>query len=96
MAHRLEALIPGTSVFVGAARVGEVRGVYADGDSRAVSLIAVYWTSRDHVVALPASDVETVDDSGVVLIGGEQATYDKLPPFDAAEMTTIHEIAPSE
>jgi hypothetical protein len=96
MAHRLEALTPGTPVIVGATRVGEVRGVYADGDSRAVSLVAVYWTSRDQVVALSASDIETVDDSGVVLIGGETATYEKLAPFDPTEMTTIHEIAPSE
>jgi hypothetical protein len=96
MAHRLEALVSGTPVIVGAQRVGDIRGVYADGDSRAVSLLAVYWASRDQIVALSASDVETVDDSGVVLIGSDLATYEKLPPFDPAEMTTIHEIAPSE
>jgi hypothetical protein len=96
MALRLEQLQPGTPVFAGATRVGEVEGVYADGDSRSVEVIACRWTSRDTLVALSSSDVETIDESGVILIGGNPDMYAELAPFDPAGQTTLHPIAPSE
>ncbi len=96
MALRLEQLQPGTPVFAGATRVGEVEGVYADGDSRSVEVIACRWTSRDTLVALSASDVESIEPSGVVLIGGNPAMYAELPPFDPAGQTTLHPLPPGE
>ncbi len=96
MAHRLDSLHTGTPVFVGTSRVGEIRGVYADGTSRAVELIAVSWTSRSALVAVAPTDVFAIDDNGVTLIGDDVASYDSLPPFEPAGLTTLHEIAPTE
>ena len=39
MARTLESLEPGTPVYAGATRVGEVRGVYAEGDARMAELL---------------------------------------------------------
>ena len=53
MARTLETLDLGTPVFVGEVRVGDVRGLYAEGAARSVEWLVVDWESRGEV-AVPA------------------------------------------
>ncbi|MGD0476204.1 MAG: hypothetical protein ABSB70_23730 [Candidatus Velthaea sp.] len=90
MAHTLETLEPGTPVYVGTVRVGEVRALYTEGNSRQAELIVVHWDARNEDVAVPAGEVATLDASGVRLIAPEVATYATLSKFDAARFPTVH------
>jgi len=90
MAHTLETLAPGTPVFVGERRVGDVRSVYTTGTSRQAELIVVYWDERGEDVAVPATEVGNVDDDGVKLIAGELSAYATLSTFDPARFPTVH------
>jgi len=90
MAYTLESLRPGTAVYVGDLRVGEVRSVYATGNSRQAELLIVRWNDRDEDVALPATEVATVDDTGVRLLSGEISAYETLAAFDPARFPTVH------
>ena len=89
MARTLESLEPGTPVFAGSTRVGDVRGVYTDGDARSAELLAVYWDARGEEVSVPATEVETVDEQGVQLMRREPDQYKDLAPFDPASFTTM-------
>jgi hypothetical protein len=90
MAYTLESLRPGTAVYVGDHRVGEVRSVYSTGNSRQAELLIVRWSDRDEDVALPATEVATVDDTGVTLLSGEISSYETLAVFDPARFPTVH------
>lgn len=90
MAHTLESLLPGTSVYVGDTRVGDVRSVYASANSRQAELLVVHWSERGEDVALPATEVATVDDAGVKLISHELHAYETLTTFDPARFPTVH------
>ncbi len=90
MAHTLETLEPGTPVYVGSARVGDVRAIYTEGSSRQAELIVVHWDDRDEDVAVPATEVGTVDATGVRLIALEVAAYQTLSTFDPARFPTVH------
>ncbi len=90
MAYTLETLQPGTPVFVGDIRVGEVRALYTAGNSRQAELLVVYWTGRNEDVAVPATEVATVDDAGVRLIAHEETAYETLASFDPARFPTVH------
>jgi hypothetical protein len=90
MAHTLESLAPGTPVFVGSLRVGDVRAIYTEGNSRQAELIVVHWDTRNEDVAVPAGEVATVDGSGVRLIAPEVTTYATLSKFDPARFPTVH------
>lgn len=89
MARTLESLDPGTSVFAGATRVGEVRAVYAEGDGRSADLLAVLWDARGEEVVVPATEVLSIDDAGVQLIRQESDQYADLAPFDPARFPTL-------
>ncbi len=93
MARTLESLEPGTPVFCGDTRVGEVRSLYAEGTSRAVEWLIVHWSSDDRDVALPASEVETVNDGGVLLMHSEARFYAELTTFNAARFPTAHRLS---
>jgi hypothetical protein len=90
MAHTLETLEPGTPVYVGDIRVGNVRAVYTEGRSRQVELLVVHWDERNEDVAVPATEVGSVDGTGVRLIAPEVATYATLSTFDPARFPTVH------
>ena len=92
MARTLETLDLGTPVFCGEERVGDVRGLYSEGASRAVEWVIVNWASRGDV-AVPALEVATVDDHGVTLLQDDPATYATLTMFDEAKFPTVHKLA---
>jgi hypothetical protein len=90
MANTLESLTPGTAVFVGDIRVGDVRAVYTEGHSRQAELIVVHWDDRNEDVAVAASEVGSIDADGVRLIGNELTAYATLSTFDPARFPTVH------
>jgi hypothetical protein len=92
MVRTLENLAPGTPVFCGEQRVGEVRALYAEGSSRAVEWVVVDWVSRGPV-AVPAIQVGGIDDLGVTLLQQEPHHYDDLPDFSEARFPTVHKLA---
>jgi hypothetical protein len=89
MARTLESLTPGTPVFAGETRIGEVRAAYTEGGSRAVELLVIHHDARGEDVAVSASEVESVDDAGVQLMGRRADDYRDLPPFDPARFSTM-------
>jgi hypothetical protein len=92
MARTLETLELGTSVFCGNARVGAVRGLYAEGHARAVEWVVVEWDRRGEL-AVPATEVEDIDDRGVILMHAEEHFYDDLMDFSETHFPTVHKLA---
>jgi hypothetical protein len=90
MAHTLETLAPGTPVYVGDQRVGDVRAIYTSGTSRQAEIVVVRWDDRNEDVAVPATEVATVDATGVRLLALELASYATLSAFDPARFPTVH------
>jgi len=90
MAHTLETLEPGTPVYVGEVRVGDVRAVYTEGNSRQAELVVVHWDDRNEDVAVPATEVGSLDEAGVRLIAPEITTYATLSTFDPVRFPTVH------
>lgn len=92
MARTLETLDLGTPVYCGETRVGEVRGLYAEGSARSVEWVIVDWGSRGRV-AVPAIEIGNVDDRGVTLIQQEPREYDGLPAFTEDRFPTVRKLA---
>ena len=92
MARTLQSLEPGTPVYAGATRVGEVRAVYAEGDARMAELVIVHWDARGEDVMVPVTQIETIDDAGVQLIHQEPDQYAELAPFDPAGLPTMKKL----
>ena len=93
MARTLESLDPGTPVFAGSTRVGDVRAVYAEGDSRSADLVIVSWDARNgENVAIPSTEILSVTDDGVQLIRQESDQYADLAPFDASSFPTMKQL----
>ena len=92
MAHTLETLELGTPVFCGDLRVGEVHAIYAEGGARAVEWVIVGWAARGDV-AVPAFEVETVDDRGVLLMHHDPKLYADLTDFSEARFPTARRLA---
>jgi hypothetical protein len=93
MARTLESLDPGTPVFAGTTRVGDVRAVYAEGDSRSADLVIVSWDARDgENVAIPGTEILSVTDDGVQLIRQESDQYADLAPFDPSSFPTMKQL----
>ena len=93
MARTLESLDPGTPVFAGRTRVGEVRAVYAEGDARSADLVIVSWDARGgDDVAVPSTEILSIDDDGVQLIRQESDQYADLAPFDPANFPTMKQL----
>jgi hypothetical protein len=93
MARTLESLDPGTPVLAGETQVGVVAGVYAEGASRSVEIVAVHWDARAEDVAIPSSEIQAIDATGVRLMRQEADQYADLAPFDAARFPTLRRIA---
>ncbi|PZR58470.1 MAG: hypothetical protein DLM50_03015 [Candidatus Meridianibacter frigidus] len=94
MSKRLEALRPGTAVFVGERNVGDVRGVYAVGGSMLAEYINVFWNARSAEVLVPTEEVLEIDDRGVALRGPFQS-YDELNEFDSQSFPGIKRLDPA-
>jgi len=92
MARTLETLDLGTPVYCGDTRVGDVRGLYAEGSARSVEWVIVDWVSRGRV-AVPAIEIGSVDDHGVTLIQQEPREYDGLPVFTEERFPTVRKLA---
>ena len=92
MARTLESLDPGTPVYAGETRVGDVRAVYAEGNARIAELLVVRWDARNEDVAIPTTEVLSVDDGAVQLIRQESDQYSDLAPFDAASFPTMKKL----
>jgi hypothetical protein len=92
MARTLETLDLGTPVFCGEERVGDVRGLYAEGSARAVEWVVVNWVSRGDV-AVPAIEIGSLDDRGVTLIQANPRDYDGLPAFNEERFPTVRKLA---
>ena len=92
MARTLESLEPGTPVFAGATRVGDVRAVYAEGNARIAELLVVHWDALDEDVGIPTTEVGSIDNGSVHLIRQESDQYADLAPFDAARFPTMKKL----
>ena len=92
MARTLETLDLGTPVFCGEERVGDVRGLYAEGSARAVEWVVVDWVARGEV-AVPSIEVGSVDERGVTLIQQNPRDYDSLPAFNVERFPTVRKLA---
>ena len=92
MARILETLDLGTAVFCGDVRVGTVSGLYAEGQARAVEWLVVTWGDRGDL-AVPATEVEGIDERGVLLMHADPAFYDELIDFSEARFPTVHKLA---
>jgi hypothetical protein len=77
----LEDLEPGTTVFVGETQVGEIRGVYAIGDSQLAEYVCVAWGGNTELL-VPTSEVLDIESRGVVL-AGPLDSYNDLRTFDS-------------
>jgi hypothetical protein len=93
MARTLQSLEPGTPVYAGTTRVGEVRAIYAEGEARMAELVIVHWDARGEDVMVPATEIEAIDDAGVQLIRQEADQYGDLAPFDPAGFPTMKKLA---
>jgi hypothetical protein len=93
MPRTLENLTQGTAVLCGETRVGAVLAVYAEGETRSAALIVVDWSGRPAPVSLPANEVMTIDERGVVLMNADPAYYGSLVEFDASRFPTVHKIS---
>ncbi len=92
MARTLEDLEPGTPVYAGETLVGDVRGVYADGGARSAELLVVFWNSRGEDVAIPTTEVLSVEERGVQLMRRESDQSADLAPFDASRYPTLKKL----
>ena len=92
MARTLEQLDPGTPVFSGDVRVGSVASVYAEGDARAAEIVVVRWDATASDLAVPASEVLSIDERGVHLIRQQPDQYGDLAPFDSNSFPTMKKL----
>jgi hypothetical protein len=94
MAKRLEDLQPGTPVWSGEQRIGEVRDVYAEGESRLPEYLAVFLDSRKVEILIPTRDVAALQDRGVMLVSSDQSQYDAVVNFARSEMPFLRKLNP--
>ncbi len=92
MAARLETLDPGTPVFCGDVQIGQVRGVFSEGESTLAEYLVIRWESRDADVLVATRDVETIDGRGVVLQGSDPEAYASLATFEPQDHPNIRKI----
>ena len=92
MPKLLEELQSGTPVLASNDEpLGEVRAVYALGESRGAQYLLVFWNGRDEEALLNVDEVDRIGDAGVVLrsIG---AAYAELPAFHPSANPMLHRL----
>jgi hypothetical protein len=93
MARTLETLAPGTPIYCGEQRVGEVRALYGEGTSRAVEWVIAHWAFENREVAIPSSEIESVTERGVVLMHTDPKLYADLTTFNEARFPTARKLS---
>lgn len=92
MPRLLEDLQPGTPVRDNAnTQVGEVRGVYAYGDTRSAEYVLVYWTARGEEALIPVDEAMNVTEDGMILRQTGPA-YEDRPAFDPSANPLIRRL----
>jgi hypothetical protein len=92
MPRLLEDLQSGTVVRAANGEpVGEVRAVYALGDTRAAAYLLVYWSRRGEQALLNTDEVSTITSEGVVL-RSNGSSYADLPAFDPSANPMLHRL----
>ena len=92
MPRLLEELEPGTPVRdSNGTQIGEVRGVYASGDTRSAQYVMVYWSARAQEALIPVDEATNVNEDGVTL-RQPAAAYDDRPAFDPAANPLIRRL----
>jgi hypothetical protein len=92
MPRLLQDLQPGTPVrTANGVQTGEVRGVYASGDTRAPQYLLVFWQERNEEALLSTDEVITITEDGVMLRSNANA-YTDLPAFDPSVNPMLHRL----
>ncbi|HEX5275582.1 MAG TPA: hypothetical protein VFW34_09935 [Candidatus Rubrimentiphilum sp.] len=82
MPKLLENLVHGTPVLSSMEGVlGEVRGVFALGETRIPECLLILWNDTKEETLLDADEVLSISDDGVVLRSGREM-YKVLPGYD--------------
>jgi hypothetical protein len=82
MPRLLENLAHGTPVLSATeGKLGEVRGVFAIGETRVPECLLVYWLDTHEETLLDADEVITITDDGVMLRSARKI-YEVLPAYD--------------
>lgn len=82
MPRLLENLEHGTAVLSATeGAVGEVRGVFAIGETRVPECLLVYWLDTNEETLLDADEVLSISDDGVMLRSARKM-YEVLPAYD--------------
>lgn len=82
MPKLLENLAHGTAVLSATeGKLGEVRGVFAIGETRVPECLLVYWNDTKEETLLDADEVLSITDDGVVL-RSLRKMYEVLPSYD--------------
>jgi len=92
MARLLEDLELGTPVYLGESRVGEVRGVFAEGAARLAEYLVVHWAERGEDLLIATKDVASLEAKGVVLLLDDPRAYAAFPAFDEAAHPAIRRL----
>jgi len=82
MPKLLENLEHGTPVLSATeGKLGEVRGVFAIGETRVPECLLVYWDDTREETLLDADEVMSISDDGVMLRSARKM-YEVLPSYD--------------
>jgi hypothetical protein len=82
MAKLLESLAHGTPVLSATeGKLGEVRGVFAIGETRVPECLLVFWDHSKEETLLDTDEVLSITDDGVVLRSAKKM-YEVLPAYD--------------
>ncbi|HTV72960.1 MAG TPA: hypothetical protein VME66_04555 [Candidatus Acidoferrales bacterium] len=73
-------------------RIGEVRDVYAEGDSRLPEYLAVYLSEPAREILIPTRDVATIQERGVVLVSSDPEQYEAVVTFVRGEMPALRKL----
>lgn len=93
MPRLLENLEHGTPVVTATeGKVGEVRGVFAIGETRIAQSLLIYWNDTKEETLLDTNEVLTISDDGVVL-RGMRKMYEVLPAYDPQSSPLLHRLA---
>jgi len=93
MPRLLENLEHGTPVVSASeGKVGEVRGVFAIGDTRVPQCLLIFWDDTREETLLDANEVLSISDDGVVL-RSVRKMYEVLPAYDPQSSPLLHRLA---
>ena len=73
-------------------KVGEVRGVFAIGETRVPECLLIYWYDTKEETLLNANEVLGISDDGVML-RSIRKMYEVLPAYDPQSSPLLHRLA---